>query len=190
MVQLVRHRQTKGPATDRFHLNHRATSRLYSSGPFSSNLLSCRSNTPLLGVLKSFDDRLGIFGSLRIRCPRCKFLQYFSSTRIIDLFKSAERSYLSKPIRPRNRCLKILKQLLHALSNLKGRDSLQTFAQRGNCHVASLPEFLGGVLANGEIVVIQLPEPLLDLFCKTFVYGRQLLPKEGHASLRGSNQCP
>ena len=31
MVQLVRHRQTKGPATDRFHLNHRATSRLYSS---------------------------------------------------------------------------------------------------------------------------------------------------------------
>jgi hypothetical protein len=26
---LVRHRQTKGPATDRLHLNHRATSRLY-----------------------------------------------------------------------------------------------------------------------------------------------------------------
>ena len=30
MVRLVRHRQTKGPATDRPHLNHRATSRLYS----------------------------------------------------------------------------------------------------------------------------------------------------------------
>ena len=28
-VRLVRHRQTKGPATDRPHLNHRATSRLY-----------------------------------------------------------------------------------------------------------------------------------------------------------------
>ena len=28
-VQLVRHRQTKEPATDRLHLNHRATSRLY-----------------------------------------------------------------------------------------------------------------------------------------------------------------
>ncbi len=30
MVKLVRHRQTKGPETDRLHLNHRATSRLYS----------------------------------------------------------------------------------------------------------------------------------------------------------------
>ena len=30
MVQLVRHPQTKGRATDRLHLNHRATSRLYS----------------------------------------------------------------------------------------------------------------------------------------------------------------
>src|SRR5215469_10844001 len=29
MVALVRHRQTKGPATDRFHLNHRATPRLH-----------------------------------------------------------------------------------------------------------------------------------------------------------------
>ena len=27
--RLVRHRQTKGPATDRLHLNHRATPRLY-----------------------------------------------------------------------------------------------------------------------------------------------------------------
>jgi hypothetical protein len=31
MVGLVRHRQTKGPATDRLRLNHRATSRLYLS---------------------------------------------------------------------------------------------------------------------------------------------------------------
>ena len=30
---LVRHRQTKGPATDRRHLNHRATSRLYPMRP-------------------------------------------------------------------------------------------------------------------------------------------------------------
>ena len=29
MVRLVRHRQTKGPATDRLHLNHRTTSRLH-----------------------------------------------------------------------------------------------------------------------------------------------------------------
>jgi ligand-binding sensor domain-containing protein len=29
-VTLVRHRQTKGPETDRLHLHHRATSRLYS----------------------------------------------------------------------------------------------------------------------------------------------------------------
>jgi hypothetical protein len=29
MVRLVRHRQTKGPETDRLYLNHRATSRLY-----------------------------------------------------------------------------------------------------------------------------------------------------------------
>ncbi len=29
MVGLVRHRQTKGPATDRPSLNHRATSRLH-----------------------------------------------------------------------------------------------------------------------------------------------------------------
>jgi hypothetical protein len=33
MIGLVRHRQTKGPATDRPHLNHRATSRLYPLGP-------------------------------------------------------------------------------------------------------------------------------------------------------------
>jgi hypothetical protein len=29
MVWLLRHRQTKGPATDRPHLTHRATSRLH-----------------------------------------------------------------------------------------------------------------------------------------------------------------
>jgi hypothetical protein len=32
-AELVRHRQTKGPATDRLHLNHRATSRLYPFPP-------------------------------------------------------------------------------------------------------------------------------------------------------------
>ncbi len=35
MVRLVRHRQTKGPETDRPYLNHRATSRLY---PFFGTL--------------------------------------------------------------------------------------------------------------------------------------------------------
>jgi hypothetical protein len=34
-VGLVRHRQTKGPDTDRPHLNHRATSRLYPLGGIS-----------------------------------------------------------------------------------------------------------------------------------------------------------
>jgi hypothetical protein len=29
MAELVRHRQTKGSATDRLHLNHRATPRLH-----------------------------------------------------------------------------------------------------------------------------------------------------------------
>jgi hypothetical protein len=33
MVNLVRHRQTKEPETDREHLNHRATSRLYRCNP-------------------------------------------------------------------------------------------------------------------------------------------------------------
>ncbi|SRR5258708_39850079 len=36
MVALVRHRQTKGSATDRFHLNHRATPRLHTSPPLPS----------------------------------------------------------------------------------------------------------------------------------------------------------
>jgi hypothetical protein len=34
-AELVRHRQTKGPETDRPRLNHRATPRLYSSFFFS-----------------------------------------------------------------------------------------------------------------------------------------------------------
>ena len=33
-VNLVRHRQTKEPGTDRVHLNHRATSRLYRLSPW------------------------------------------------------------------------------------------------------------------------------------------------------------
>jgi hypothetical protein len=45
MVWLVRHRQTKGPGTDRPHLNHRATSRLYPifrKGLFGSVKGCCR----------------------------------------------------------------------------------------------------------------------------------------------------
>jgi len=34
---LLRHRRTKGPATDRRHLNHRATSRLYTIRPCEKN---------------------------------------------------------------------------------------------------------------------------------------------------------
>ena len=33
-MRLVRHRQTKEPATDRLHLNHRVTPRLHTSSSF------------------------------------------------------------------------------------------------------------------------------------------------------------
>ena len=42
MAELVRHRQTKGPETDRPRLNHRATPRLYldeATGRFSTNTI-------------------------------------------------------------------------------------------------------------------------------------------------------
>ena len=39
-VELLRHRRTKGPATDRFHLNHRATSRLYTAPPCQPMLIT------------------------------------------------------------------------------------------------------------------------------------------------------
>src|SRR5713101_2718620 len=54
MVRLVRHRQTKGPATDRLNLTHRATSRLYSvvrngdSGTRESEVSAPRSRPTLL----------------------------------------------------------------------------------------------------------------------------------------------
>ena len=37
MAELVRHRQTKEPVTDRLRLNHRATPRLYLHGNSSSS---------------------------------------------------------------------------------------------------------------------------------------------------------
>jgi hypothetical protein len=40
MVWLLRHRQTKGPATDRPHLHHRATSRLHTSSETAKIQLS------------------------------------------------------------------------------------------------------------------------------------------------------
>ena len=46
-AELVRHRQTKGPATDRLHLNHRATSRLYTLTPSGARVL-----TGLLDVVR------------------------------------------------------------------------------------------------------------------------------------------
>ena len=48
-AELLRHRQTKGPATDRLHLNHRATSRLY---PMLLDL----TNLPFLG-----QNRAGLY---------------------------------------------------------------------------------------------------------------------------------
>jgi hypothetical protein len=46
MAELVRHRQTKGPETDRPRLNHRATPRLYfpeeGGTPNDGEVTSCR----------------------------------------------------------------------------------------------------------------------------------------------------
>ena len=41
MAELVRHRQTKGPETDRPRLNHRATPRLYLDEDWPSTRPSC-----------------------------------------------------------------------------------------------------------------------------------------------------
>jgi hypothetical protein len=63
-IRLVRRRQTKEPATDRLHLNHRVTSRLYprSDWPASQNArhpMLHGSSTPPLSIasleLNSFD---------------------------------------------------------------------------------------------------------------------------------------
>jgi hypothetical protein len=57
MVELVRHRQTKGPVTDRLVLNHRATSRLYI--PFANvswQSLPIRSRSAL-GELEPIESR-------------------------------------------------------------------------------------------------------------------------------------
>src|SRR5216684_5864256 len=58
MVGLVRHRQTKEPATDRFHLNHRATPRLHklTSQPFqlSSGRAPLLAPSPLRTGLEGF----------------------------------------------------------------------------------------------------------------------------------------
>ncbi len=48
MGQLVRHRQTKGPATARLPLNHRATSRLYLCVNFQRVEYITRPRLPLL----------------------------------------------------------------------------------------------------------------------------------------------
>ena len=50
MVQLLRHPQTKGRATDRLNLNHRATSRLY---PQVVNDMGCDVFVDSLDVLES-----------------------------------------------------------------------------------------------------------------------------------------
>jgi hypothetical protein len=46
MVGIVRHRQTKGSATDRFHLNHRATPRLHTSAGLGLHLLQKQEMLP------------------------------------------------------------------------------------------------------------------------------------------------
>ena len=47
MVKLVRHRQPKGSETDRLHLSHRATSRLYSMRRFLRLIYSAENSTLL-----------------------------------------------------------------------------------------------------------------------------------------------
>ena len=61
MVQLVRHPQTKERDTDRLHLNHRATSRLYpncgtparvpGTHPFEGTVLASRKGSRILGMI-------------------------------------------------------------------------------------------------------------------------------------------
>ena len=70
MVQLVRHPQTKERDTDRPHLNHRATSRLYC-------LCDTRRNGPNYGTARASRKVIRIFGMLRGDefapiCPRCE----------------------------------------------------------------------------------------------------------------------
>jgi hypothetical protein len=55
MAELVRHRQTKGSATDRLHLNHRATPRLHKSKNLLVRFarLDVAARRPTLRVLSS-----------------------------------------------------------------------------------------------------------------------------------------
>jgi hypothetical protein len=48
-VGLLRHRQTKGPDTDRPYLNHRATSRLYSDNSTGGTPMTTGGRATVLG---------------------------------------------------------------------------------------------------------------------------------------------
>ncbi len=61
MVQLVRHWQTKGPATDRLHLNHRATSLLYVRR--AKALISSGCNSHPATVVSAGSNRSGSGGN-------------------------------------------------------------------------------------------------------------------------------
>jgi len=54
MVWIVRHRQTKEPVTDRPSLNHRATSRLYSTN--RRDKLAANGVAERYGLISSFHD--------------------------------------------------------------------------------------------------------------------------------------
>jgi hypothetical protein len=56
MAELVRHRQTKEPVTDRLPLNHRATSRLY---PFQARAFCLRNQLRPSSPLSSEDQGTG-----------------------------------------------------------------------------------------------------------------------------------
>src|SRR5260221_7532178 len=74
MVALVRHRQTKGSATDRFHLNHRATPRLHTSPVLGLHISGMRVNQdlPRRCTASSVSSWIGTYIALELKSkPLC-----------------------------------------------------------------------------------------------------------------------
>jgi hypothetical protein len=72
-VRLVRHRQTKGPATDRPHLTHRATARLYRRRAHGArgSLTICHTSLARLALASLPLRQMAVFvdGRSRVRSP-------------------------------------------------------------------------------------------------------------------------
>src|ERR1700758_2250387 len=69
MVRIMRHRQTKGPDTDRPNLNHRVTSRLYTFGVVIPNSVPPMSFLHPLLSLAGHSVAYHFFGSIFRRDP-------------------------------------------------------------------------------------------------------------------------